>query len=226
MAQTKGKFLKELKVLGIVPEIISAFKEIERDRFLDSYFKDKFYEPESIPLAYGQEADDPRTLALMLNYLEPDKSKRILEIGTGSGYSTALLASLFGEVVTVDYYETLVVEAKKKIISEGFYNIKFLAGDAGEILETQGEFDSVLITAGCNKRPFSFFISLKDGGRSVFPMGTPVQQQITILDLVPTEDDKVVEKLAFKEFCKYKSIRGEYGWVDLDDSYISEEANF
>lgn len=214
----KEKFIKDLKKNKIKKNIIDAFEDIERENFFDSVFNSRIYTMEKIPLGHGETSDDPLVLAKMIQALNPKKNWRLLEIGTGSGYSTAVLSRLVSEIVSAEYHEDLAKAAKPKVISEGCYNVKFLAGDASEILEELGEFDGIIVFAACVQRPFTFIEILKANGSLVFPMGPAFQQQIILFNK-PEEEMSEYSSAYFKfmDLCDFNSIRGIYGWLDRED---------
>ena len=218
----KEKYFKELKKQKIKKNILEAFGDIDRSNFFDSVFKDKIYSMEKIPIGHGETSDDPAILAKMIQALNPKKDWRLLEIGTGSGYSTAVLSRLVSEIISIEYNEDLALRAKPKVISEGCYNVKFLAGDAGENPDQIGEFDGIIVFAACVQRPFSFINILKDNGSIVFPMGPAFQQQIVHFTKPAGEiSDYSSSHFRFLDLCNFNSIRGKYGWIDRE--FIPED---
>ena len=155
-------------------------------------------------------------LARMLHLLPSRKKVRVLEIGTGSGYSTALLSQLACEVVTIEYHEHLGIAAKERLAKLSIHNVKIFAGD-GTCPEARFDlFDVIIIFAACHKRPLALMSHLKSDGMIIFPMGPPHQQQITVLDI---EDDRDgVYRTHFHDYCTFSSIRGIYG-IELLRSY-------
>ena len=125
----KDKFLAHLKKEKIGKDIIAAFESVDQRIFFDSIFKNKFYGEECISIGYGMKSDNFLSLARMINYLNPKKDERIYEIGTGSGYSSAILSLLCREVVTVEINEKLALAAKTRLYDNNFGNIRFFAGD-------------------------------------------------------------------------------------------------
>ena len=149
----------------------------------------------------------------MMTVLSPHKKWNLLEIGTGSGYSTALLSTLAGKIVTIEYNEKLAAGSKNRLINNGFFNIKFLAGDCSELDDTAGVFDAVIVHAGCMHSPYAALNLLKKNGVAVFPMGTEMMQQITLyknLTLKPDEDP--FKRYKFLDPCRVQSIKGIYGF--------------
>jgi protein-L-isoaspartate(D-aspartate) O-methyltransferase len=158
-------------------------------------------------------SDPPGTLAKMLHYLAPRKSWRVMEIGTGSGYSTAVLSSLVREVVTVEFHESLALGAKERLARLRVKNVRFFAGEGTDREELLGPFDGILVLAACQKRPLSLVRSLKEKGVMVFPMGPIHQQQIIILRNESPDDREVLFKVEYRELCSFTPLRGPYGWL-------------
>lgn len=208
----KKAFIKSLTEHKVRKDIIKLFADIDLSIFFDSLFEDRYYTDNLIPVGLGQTGDNPLTLALMLHYLNPAENERILEIGTGSGYSTALLSMLCREVYTVEYIEELALIAKNRLYNYEFDNIRFYAGDGTEqcsLFETQ--FDKVIIHAGCRKRPLKVISVLKEKGTLVFPMGPALEQQIIVLQNYPDEKsgDRFITQ--FHDFCSFNPVKGAYG---------------
>lgn len=207
----KSKFLMMLKKEKISKIVIDAFSEVRQEGFFDKLFKPGFYTTEVIPIGFGETSDPPLALAKMLKYLSLNKKQRVLEVGTGSGYSTALLSTMVNQVVTVEYNEELARNAKSKLASTGITNIKFFAGDGTELNRDLGMFDAIIIHAACKKRPLSLLANLKNGGKMVFPMGPEHKQQIVLLINEPGVTEDELFKTSFHELCEFSLINGKYG---------------
>jgi protein-L-isoaspartate(D-aspartate) O-methyltransferase len=208
----KKELLKKLANQKINNEIIKLFSDVDLQIFFDSLFEEWFFTDKPIPIGEGQTGDDPYTLALMLHYLNPQENERILEIGTGSGFSTAMLSLLCKEVYTVEYVEELAVIAKNRLFNYEFDNIRFYAGDGTEkstLFET--EFDKIIIHAACRKRPLSLVSVLKEKGTMVFPMGPALEQQIIVLENFPDAKSGDRFKIQYHEMVQCAIIKGSYG---------------
>lgn len=209
----KEKFLKILRSHRLPKKIMDTASSLDRSVFFDEIFADRVYSGEPLPVGYGQKSDEINTLCRMLKILKPDKKWRLLEVGTGSGYSTALLSPAVKELVSVDYYEEIALKAKERLLLQGLKNIKFYAGDFTLDYEDVGVFDAIIIFAGCRKRPIQLLNALKPGGVMVLPMGPPHQQQIVRFEMPDeSEAENSIENCGFHDFCLYDSIKGIYGW--------------
>ncbi len=209
MSKQEKEFFNLLKQDGVREEIISALKKFDQKDFFDQIFSGYFYSHEPIPIGFGEKADASPTLAKMINYLNPDRASRILEIGTGSGYSTAVLSRLFDEIVTVDYYEELALSAKERLAGLKIKNVTFLAGDIMELGGLSGLFDGIIIFAACASRPLFLADYLKQKGKIVFPMGPIYQQQITVVINEPGENGSLY-KISFHDLCSFTPLIGMY----------------
>jgi len=209
MGKNKTEFIKKIKSFNISDKIISTFESIDRTLFFDPFFKKQIWGMEPIPVGYGEKSDNVEILAKMLNHLNPEKHWNVLEIGTGSGYSTALIASMTARVVSIDYNENLAKEAKKRLLDNGFFNAKFFAGDCSELDDTTGSFDGIIIYPGCLHSPYAVLNLLKPNSIAVFPMGPVHMQQITVYKNIQTDDP--FKRYKFNETCVVPSIKGEYG---------------
>ena len=228
MGKIKNPLLKTLKDAGIDNRTIDAVMAVGRSKYIDPFYHNRLDELVPLPIGFGETSDDPLTLARMIQFLAPERKWRVLEIGTGSGYSTAIIANLVNLVVTVEYHEQLARSAKALLDEEGFFNIRFLTGDASVMRQNQQDvFDAVIIHAACVHRPFSIFSTLREGGKAVFPMGPAFRQQIVVYKNFPVMDhNNPFRNMSFHDYCHYDSIRGQYGWVDqTEPEGINEEGD-
>jgi protein-L-isoaspartate(D-aspartate) O-methyltransferase len=211
--KTNNEFKKNIKSLNLSKEILHAFESVDRTLFFDPFFKDKINGFEPIPLGFGEYSDEVTLLAKMLTLLSPSKNWDVLEIGTGSGYSTALLSTMAKKILTIEYNEKLAKETKDRLISNGFFNIKFLAGDCSELDDTAGSFDAVIVHAGCMHSPYAALNLLKKNGVAVFPMGTEMLQQLIVYKNIHlTHNDNPNKRYKFLDTCMVESIKGVYGF--------------
>ncbi len=173
------------------PEIINAFLKIDRKDFVPEDFKDEAYEDIPIPLEHGQTTSAPCVIAITLELLQPKKGDKILEIGTGSGYLTALLSCLVGEkgkIYTIEYFKDLAEFAKKNLNKYNINNVVFFTGDAKKI-KLPEKVDKI-VSGACIKSlteiPFAWISLLKDNGIIV----TPCQLENNVQYLVKLKKEK------------------------------------
>ncbi|QQY79947.1 protein-L-isoaspartate(D-aspartate) O-methyltransferase [Keratinibaculum paraultunense] len=172
--------------------VIEAIRSIPRELFVPDEFKDYAYVDSALPIGYGQTISQPSLVAYMTQLLELDKNKEVLEIGTGSGYQTALLAKLAKKVYTVEIIEELQKRAKKILDKLGLDNIKYKIGNGYEGWEEYAPYDAIMVTAAPPEVPEKLLEQLKDSGKMVIPVGKPGHTQV--LKLIIREGDKFIEE--------------------------------
>ena len=216
-----NEFRKTIKSLNLNKNILHAFESVDRTMFFDPFFNDKIKGLEPIPLGFGEYSDDVTLLSKMLTILSPSKNWNVLEIGTGSGYSTALLSTMVKRILTIEYNEKLAIGAKDRLIANGFFNIKFLAGDCSELDDSAGFFDAVIVHAGCMHSPYAALNLLKKNGIAVYPMGTEMLQQLILYNNIPlAPNENPYKRYKFLDTCTVKSIKGIYGFHNKEMDII------
>ena len=214
MSKDKEIFLKELRKEGISKATMDAFSAVDQELFFPKSVGMKHYEIKHLPVGCGERSDDPLLLARMIDILAPKKTWRLLEVGGGSGYSTAILSTMVKEVVSVEYNEQLAKLARERLIDNGYFNVRSFTGDATEMGDGLGLFDGIIILASCMQRPLRLLAMLKNNHYAVFPMGPAFQQQIVRYKNTPMGEEDTLPNFTFYDFCNVPSIRGIYGWVD------------
>ncbi|MFH0975927.1 MAG: methyltransferase domain-containing protein [Spirochaetota bacterium] len=209
MSKTEKEFFTLLKNEGIRENVIEAFKLFDQKYFFDQIFTGYFYSHECVPIGKGEKSDASPVLAKMINNLPSGKDCRILEIGTGSGYSTAILSRLFSEIVTVEYYEDFAISAKERLSKLKINNVKYLTGDVMDLDDMPVLFDGIIIFAACPSRPLFLMPYLKEKGVIVFPMGPVYQQQIAVMTNESGGKGSLY-KMDFYDFCNFTPLKGMY----------------
>lgn len=212
-------YIASLKKEKIKKNVLDIMAGVPREHFLDEVFKKDAHNLEPLPIGCGQAMDDPVALARMIEVLAPHKNWRLLEVGTGSGYSTALLAGTVKSMITMEYHEELAAAAKNRLADLGVANVKYYAGDATEDDRPMDEFDAIIIFAACLQLPLPLLARLKEGGVMVFPKGPAHQQQIAVFRNNPDAKD-LLDNYKFLHYCQFPSIRGRYGWADAPQPLI------
>jgi protein-L-isoaspartate(D-aspartate) O-methyltransferase len=215
-SDSRSTFFRTLRSEGIREDIIEAFENVEPALFFDARNHTVFYTSQPVQIAHGQTGDVFLNLARMINHLNPKKGQVILEIGTGSGYSTAILSLLCKEVITVDIVEELAVAAKKRLYDNDFGNIRFYAGDGTDLENEYGKIDGAIIHAACRKRPLALLEQMTPGGVAVYPMGPAHMHQITVM--TNREDLVKGERFAMKfyEQGHFSLIEGIFGYKESE----------
>jgi protein-L-isoaspartate(D-aspartate) O-methyltransferase len=166
------------------PSVLAVMRKVPRHLFVSADIWRSAYDDSPQQIGCKQTISQPYIVASMTEHLDPGKNKRVLEIGTGSGYQTAVLAELFDHVDTVEYFSELSSAAQKVLDRLGYSNISFHVGDGLEIPDVKEEFDAIIVTAAPKDFPDILIERLRPGGRLVIPVGEAVQQ----LKLVTKEE--------------------------------------
>lgn len=177
----RKKLITSLRERGIQDEaVLAAIGALPRHFFMDNAFVEWAYQDKAFPIGNEQTISQPFTVAFQTSLLEVRKGDLILEIGTGSGYQTAILALLGAEVYTIERQESLYLSAKSLLETLGISRVHFYYGDGYLGLEQYAPFDKILVTAGAPNIPEALKKQLKIGGYLVIPTGSEVQQMIRL----------------------------------------------
>jgi protein-L-isoaspartate(D-aspartate) O-methyltransferase len=161
--------------------LLDVMARVPRHEFVDEKFQDEAYGDHPIPLPEGQTVSQPYMVALMLEALALEPQNLLLEIGTGSGYQTALLAQLATHVYTVERHPHLAETARATLERLGYHNVTVIIGDGSEGLEALGPFDRIIVSAAAPQIPQALLDQLAEGGRLVVPVGGPGGQELQLL---------------------------------------------
>ncbi|MGL4454803.1 MAG: protein-L-isoaspartate(D-aspartate) O-methyltransferase [Plesiomonas sp.] len=176
------RLLINLKAQGIRDEqVLHALASVPRNRFIDEAFAHKAYDNTALPIGAGQTISQPYIVARMTELLGLQPHSRVLEIGTGSGYQTAILAHLVDRVCSVERIKTLQWQAKRRFKQLDLHNIATRHGDGWEGWPARAPFDAIIVTAAATAIPQALLEQLADGGVLVIPVGSTSQalQKIT-----------------------------------------------
>ena len=173
----KARLVLALRSQGVTePKVLAAIEATPRDLFTPELFKERAWEDSALPIACGQTISQPYIVGLMTQALMIEPRSRVLEIGTGSGYQTTVLAGIARLVYTVERYRTLLKDAEDRFKTLGLLNIVTRFGDGGEGWPEQAPFDRILVTAAAPGEPKTLLAQLKPSGVLVAPIGKgPVQ---------------------------------------------------
>lgn len=168
--------LIQLRHQGIKDEgILAAIAKVPRERFVDEALSHKAYENIPLPIGFSQTISQPYIVARMTELLTLSPSDHVLEIGTGSGYQTAILAHLVARVFSVERIKGLQWNAKRRLKQVDLHNISTRHGDGWMGWSSKGPFDGIIVTAAPAELPLVLLEQLKDGGRMVLPVGEKKQ---------------------------------------------------
>jgi len=179
--EKKLKLILGIKKRGIKDNrILNIIETIDRGIFLDGIFKARSLDDVPLPIKCGQTISQPSVVAMMTEKLELTKRCKVLEIGTGSGYQTAILSKLSRRVYTIERHENLKKKAEKLLNDHGFKNITTILGDGSLGIEKQAPFDRIILTAAAEDVPQILLQQLRIGGIMVLPIGLPQSDQTLI----------------------------------------------
>jgi protein-L-isoaspartate(D-aspartate) O-methyltransferase len=157
--------------------VLTAISNIPRDIFIPDALKHKAYQNTALPIGQGQTISQPYIVAKMTELLlqSGNAPQKILEIGTGSGYQTAVLAGIFDQVFSVERIKSLQFQAKRRMNQLDFHNISMKHGDGWQGWPSKAPFDAIIVTAAAAELPTALTEQLKDGGRLIIPVGDEEQ---------------------------------------------------
>ncbi|MAD98505.1 MAG: protein-L-isoaspartate O-methyltransferase [Flavobacteriaceae bacterium] len=170
--------------------VLNAVRKIPRHLFIDSSFEAHAYQDKAFPIAANQTISQPYTVAFQSQTLEIKKGDRVLEIGTGSGYQTAVLLELDAEVYTIERQQELFKKTSLFLPKIGYKPKRFIFGDGYKGLEEKAPFDKIIVTAGAPYVPKPLLAQLKVGGMLLIPVGDETQIMTQFIRKSATEFDK------------------------------------
>lgn len=186
----------ELRASGITDtEVLGAIERVPREAFTLPQFRDQAYENTALPIGHGQTLSQPTVVALMTQALGANKRVKVLEIGTGSGYQTAILARLFRRVYTIERHKPLLAEAEARFRELKLHNITTKLGDGWAGWPEQAPFDRIIVTAAPATVPDSLVRQLSPDGIMVLPVGSEKRTQ-RLMKLTMTPEGYVTSDIA------------------------------
>ena len=189
--------------------VLEAMAKVPRHLFVLEDYRDSAYEDRPLPIGEGQTISQPYMVAIMTQSLELKGPERVLEIGTGSGYQTAILAELSQQVFTMERIPALTERARKVLGDLGYSKISFFSGDGSRGWPEEAPFDGIMVTAGSPDVPPTLKSQLAKGGRLVIPTGPRFTQTLYKLT---REGDRFTEEDVTG--CVFVPLVGDYGWKD------------
>ena len=190
------------------PNVITAFRSVPRKIFVPEYLEHQAYADEVLPIGCGQTISAPYTVGRMLQELQLTKNSRVLEVGTGSGFQTALLSTLAKAVYAVEVIPELSARARKVLADDlGIRNVHFRVGDGFQGWSDEAPFDGIIVNCASDDIPRPLIGQLRVGGRLVMPIGDPKEPQV--LKVVErTESDVEIRELEPDVFS------ATFGWME------------
>ena len=200
----------QLRRRGIFDDrVLEAMGRVRRHLFIPENQRASAYEDRPLSIDQGQTISQPYMVAIMTQSLGLSGVEKVLEIGTGSGYQTAVLAELSREVYTIERIPLLMERARRVLQDLGYGNVSYLTGDGSRGWPEKAPFDGILVTAGAPEIPDTFKSQLAEGGRLVIPTGPRFTQT---LYKVTRHGDRFIEEDITG--CVFVPLVGDYGWKD------------
>jgi len=218
----KEQLIENLKKEGIIrsEKVEKAFRKVPRELFVPEEYREYAYFDEPLPIGYGQTISAPHMVAIMTEELSPEIGWRVLEVGTGSGYQSAIIAEIvapseeprerWGHVFTVERIKPLAERAKENLKRAGYgERVTVLVGDGSLGYPEASPYDGIIVTAAAPRIPEALIEQLKPGGRLVIPVGDRYFQR---LNVVSKRTDKLEVKI--KDPCVFVPLIGREGFED------------
>ncbi len=209
MARERAKMVEQqLRRRGIHDErVLAAMGSVPRERFVSDQVRNRAYEDVALPIAEGQSISQPYMVARMTELLAVRPGDRILEIGTGSGYQAAVLATLEAQVTTIERHADLAIAARARLEALGFADAVDVRIGDGSLGVPGDRFDGIVVTAGAPETPRSLPDQLDEDGRLVVPVGPrEIQRLVVVTRHGDTWDERVTDE------CVFVPLVGAEGW--------------
>jgi protein-L-isoaspartate(D-aspartate) O-methyltransferase len=192
--------------------VIEAMLKVPRHLFVEEAMAAQAYSDTPLPIGEKQTISQPYMVALMTELLELSGTEKVLEIGTGSGYQSAILAQLADRVYTIERIRPLALQARRALDSLGYLNVNLKIADGTEGWEAEAPFDAIMVTAGAPDVPQKLVEQLAPGGRLVVPVGDAYVQELIRVVKGPDGSAKVERSVG----CRFVKLVGRFGWREDD----------
>jgi protein-L-isoaspartate(D-aspartate) O-methyltransferase len=183
--------------------VLDAMDRVPRHEFVPAEYRTQAYEDHPIPIGENQTISQPYIVAIMLEALSLMPGDTVLEIGTGSGYQTALLAELAARVYSIERHASLADQAEKTLRRLGYENVNVIVGDGTQGLPQHAPYDAIVVSAAAPRIPASLFQQLRDSGRMVIPVGPESAQQLQLV-----RNNQGVPLITVLEPCRFVPLIG------------------
>lgn len=211
-ARAREEMVRDLRRQGIRDErVLEAMRRVPRHLFVPEAYRDVAYGDHPLPIGAGQTISQPFIVALMTEALQLEEHHKVLEIGTGSGYQTAILAELAKEVYTVERIPALLEGARHLLTELGYTNVHYRVGNGTLGWPEHAPYDRIIATGAVPEVPRSLMEQLADPGRLVIPVGG---RQVQSLVLVKRQGEKTIQRELVP--CSFLPLIGAEGWPDED----------
>lgn len=198
----------QLKERGIRnPLVLETFLTVPRHEFVLPEHVSQAYEDCPLPIGLGQTISQPYMVAAMTEALELKGKEKVLEVGTGSGYQSAILAGLAGHVITIERYPELSARAQARLERLGCANVTCVVGDGSQGYPEAAPYDGIVVTAGSPRVPRALTDQMAEGGRLVIPVGNMFSQELL---LVQKHESQITQQTI--NYCRFVPLTGKGGW--------------
>jgi len=189
--------------------VLRAFDLVHRHEFIPESVRHRSYEDAPVPIGFGQTASQPSLQALYMQVLDLGPGDRVLEVGTGCGFQTAVLAQLVDRVYSVERIRELAIRAREKLDALRISNVAILVGDGTIGWSRYAPYDAILVAAGGPEVPKPLMEQMADGGRMLIPVGGREMQRLM---LVTRHGDQYAQREVTE--CTFVPLLGRFGWAD------------
>lgn len=197
--RTRERLIQRLRDLGIRDEnVLAALNKVPRHLFVDEALASRAYEDTALPIGHNQTISQPYIVARMTELLFANGARRVLEVGTGCGYQTAVLCALAREVYSVERLAPLHQSARRMLQELGYRNFRLKLGDGAQGWKEYAPYDGILVTAAAQDVPMALLGQLVTGGQLVIPVGSAGRQELLSIRL--TEEGYIRERLEMVNF--------------------------
>ena len=189
----------QLRARGIADErVLAAMERVPRHEFAAEQYREHAYEDHPLPIGEGQTISQPYIVAVMLQDLAVSPGDRVLEIGTGSGYVTALLAELAGMIVSVERHASLANSSTELLARMSYRNVSIVIGDGTQGFPQYAPYDAIIVSAAAPDVPRALLDQLAEGGRMVIPVGGDDSQQLRLIRM-----ESGYRRTVFRDLCRF-----------------------
>ena len=204
-SQRRRMVEEQLRARSILDErVLQAMACVPRHEFTPESYRGQAYSDHPLPIGEAQTISQPYIVALMLEALAIQPDDRVLEVGTGSGYVTALLVEMGARVTSIERHVALADAARARLVRLGYVSAKVLAGDGSQGFSDDAPYDAILVSAGARKVPQALLRQLAEGGRMVIPVGPNDTQQLQLIRMANGKP-----QTTSRELCRFVPLVGD-----------------
>jgi protein-L-isoaspartate(D-aspartate) O-methyltransferase len=215
--EQKRRLLGQLRRNISDQRVLEAMESVPREAFVPESSRHLAYEDSPLPIGEGQSISQPLIVAMMVASLGLKLSDKVLEVGTGSGYQTAILSLLAREVISTERLSSLTGSARARLVQMGYSNVTVLPASDTLGCQTEASFDAIIVAAGAPRLPSVLLDQLAEGGRLSIPVGSRREQDLLVVE--KTHDGYSVKSLGP---CRFVPLVGPGAWEDDSEGHDYE----